>query len=673
LYFAFQFTLVSVLLYYAQPQSASKISIYLFLAPAFIRFLDFKWHQKIAFWVLFFLILLGLSSLKFIDEFLVMVALPVLTTAYHLLYKTLIENFKENYTYDFFGALLGTSFYLIFLPLVGAELLLFNLVFIYFLVFFANRKKLFFGLIAGLILNISFVLNPFLNLAFLRQLYDKEMSKAELVASTWSTIAKIDVYKKNGFHELWYNGQPNIRVVKANTPSPINNLKFLFENKRSSLVIGAGGGQEIKFSDELGIKSITAVEVNPGTVRLMQNDLKEVSGDIYSKATVYVDDGRLLLNQLDRYDLIFMPGIEAPHRFSGEYGMYLGTAQAVESLWNKLSDEGQFFYNRFNSTENRQIQINNRLVSTWIQFLKEQGLKIDEHFFAFKTNLAQKRGRTFFLISKKSISASLKKKWIEGLLQNDYYTFPIGYELKSETFLNETDVCINRLMNSLGDCPRAEVFFDSNASQLQLDFYDSRISFFMKEFILFFIFLVLLIWAYFKDHRAYKKNISVFFCTGLIFGILQNYFYFKNYLNSNRIIYAMILSYFLISVGNFLASIVYKKLTMRNIFVLNVVGFLSLVVLLFVRIEHQFWLSAIIFLFVSFTLGLIFPFFFQKTDSIFESNKIFSINALGYAIGVVVAYVINIILGLTILEVFLFIVTLSFLILLKFGLFRKGL
>ncbi|HET6495272.1 MAG TPA: hypothetical protein VFH61_07920 [Thermoleophilia bacterium] len=77
--------------------------------------------------------------------------------------------------------------------------------------------------------------------------------------------------------------------------------------KRSALILGPGGGQDVAVALLEGVKQITAVEVNPDVVKIVRR-YRDFNGGIYSgrpDVTTVIGDGRNFVRTTDeRFDLI---------------------------------------------------------------------------------------------------------------------------------------------------------------------------------------------------------------------------------------------------------------------------------------------------------------------------------------------------------------------------------
>lgn len=121
--------------------------------------------------------------------------------------------------------------------------------------------------------------------------------------------------------------------------------------KDSALIIGPGGGRDVLVALFGGVKSITAVEVNPDLVQIVK-DYKEFNGGIYTRlpnVDVIVEEGRNFIRKsVDQYDLIMLalPVTKSSRSISG-YALtenYLFTVEAFSDYLNRLTPEGRIIF-----------------------------------------------------------------------------------------------------------------------------------------------------------------------------------------------------------------------------------------------------------------------------------------------------------------------------------------
>ena len=127
---------------------------------------------------------------------------------------------------------------------------------------------------------------------------------------------------------------------------------FLSDSQKdSALIIGPGGGRDVLVALFGGVKSITAVEVNPDLVQIVK-DYEEFNGGLYTRlpnVEVIVDEGRnFIRNTVEQYDLIMLalPVTKSSRSISG-YALtenYLFTVEAFTDYLNRLTPEGRIIF-----------------------------------------------------------------------------------------------------------------------------------------------------------------------------------------------------------------------------------------------------------------------------------------------------------------------------------------
>lgn len=129
----------------------------------------------------------------------------------------------------------------------------------------------------------------------------------------WNTMSRIDVFdpglwKKNLAPILIDAGTaltiaPNARSRSDQDLAPA----FALLDKPSVLVLGSGGGREVKFALAAGSPHVSAVEVNPIINELLTDELAEWTGDLAAdpRVELVTDEGRSYIERSEaHYDVI---------------------------------------------------------------------------------------------------------------------------------------------------------------------------------------------------------------------------------------------------------------------------------------------------------------------------------------------------------------------------------
>lgn len=152
------------------------------------------------------------------------------------------------------------------------------------------------------------------------------------------------MYKFNGDIE-----NPNEEVLELKDFPGFLPLEHLLpEEKDNALIIGSGGGRDVLIALMGGIKEVTAIEVNPDLIEIVENH-SSYNGGIYSdldNVELVVDEGRSYLrSQKDKkYDIIMMtlPKTNTSRSVEG-YALtenYLFTSESIDEYLNSLNENG---------------------------------------------------------------------------------------------------------------------------------------------------------------------------------------------------------------------------------------------------------------------------------------------------------------------------------------------
>ena len=163
-----------------------------------------------------------------------------------------------------------------------------------------------------------------------------------------------------------------------------------------TLIIGSAGGNEILASLHFGAKAIEAVELNPVTVRLLEEDFNEETGDLPGRPEVelHQGDGRTYLARSDGdYDLIWFvaPDSYAANNAasSGAFVLsesYLYTSEMIQESLEHLSDDGvivvqfgELLFSNDEHPEDARPNRTSRYLVTARHALRELGIETPEN------------------------------------------------------------------------------------------------------------------------------------------------------------------------------------------------------------------------------------------------------------------------------------------------------
>ena len=174
---------------------------------------------------------------------------------------------------------------------------------------------------------------------------------AVLEESRWDAYARTDLVRDpiSGARYLFIDGGAGSLIPDAAHQNlwqgDIGRLPFVLFRPESALVIGPGGGLDIALARAAGTPSITAVEINPHSVALVQ-ELGPVIGPLYDAegVTTHIDEGRSYLKRSrDGFDLIFLSQVIAQAAERSGYALSendLYTVEAFEDYLAHLDPDG---------------------------------------------------------------------------------------------------------------------------------------------------------------------------------------------------------------------------------------------------------------------------------------------------------------------------------------------
>ncbi|QPC81329.1 hypothetical protein G4Y79_16705 [Phototrophicus methaneseepsis] len=202
----------------------------------------------------------------------------------------------------------------------------------------------------------------------------------QILKTSWDAFARTDlvdpgeggdplrIYVDGGAASLMPADAPNPMLVQD-----IGFFPFATEQPDKVFIIGPGAGLDVWFALQSGAREITAVEVNPASVDLV-NEYRAYNGNLYKQPMVEVitDDGRSVLQRSDtQYDLIYLSQVVTLAAERGGYTLSENTVYTVEAFEEylaSLSDDGQIALKLYD-----EITLT-RAVSIAMTALKNQGL-----------------------------------------------------------------------------------------------------------------------------------------------------------------------------------------------------------------------------------------------------------------------------------------------------------
>jgi spermidine synthase len=159
--------------------------------------------------------------------------------------------------------------------------------------------------------------------------------------------------------------------------SSMDTLYYLNPKPDQALVIGVGGGIDIVRAKAFGADHITAVEINPATVSLLQNEYRQFAvWPAWNNVSEIRDEGRHFIRTTQtKYDTLVMSGIDTLSALSsGAYVLsenYLYTVEAMEDYLRALKPDGTAAIFRWFFPQPRETL---RLANLFISAAERQGI-----------------------------------------------------------------------------------------------------------------------------------------------------------------------------------------------------------------------------------------------------------------------------------------------------------
>ncbi len=177
---------------------------------------------------------------------------------------------------------------------------------------------------------------------------DSAFERADLAG--WSPYHRINYRKEGANIHLYYNSAPITYILKYDqTPPAIEEVSWPFRyagQRDSTLIIGAGGGKEVRFAQEItGSSKVKAVELDPVVVELVTS-VKDHAPYIHNPGVSFVQgEGRHYLSSgKETYDHIVYALIDSPSTISAQSMFkpenYIYTVESFKDAYNRLNDNG---------------------------------------------------------------------------------------------------------------------------------------------------------------------------------------------------------------------------------------------------------------------------------------------------------------------------------------------
>ncbi len=270
--------------------------------------------------------------------------------------------------------------------------------------------------------------------------YPNAVASSTIIDSRWSIYGRADLVQysqQDMVRQLFVDGAAGTQMYRfngniQNTQSILqklllqhtNAIPFLCLNKgekRSMLVIGPGGGNEILLGLFGEADTITGVEVNPDFVQIVK-DQKAFDGGIYTdfpNVRIIVGEGRHYVRQsTGLFDLIVMalPSTAQMQNIEplATSENFLLTKEALADYLEKLTSDGRLIFTVHNEWELT------RLIATAANVLQDKGVptaEIKNHFVTVEADYAPT-----VVIKKRAFTRDETQRWEKTCM-----TVPRGY------------------------------------------------------------------------------------------------------------------------------------------------------------------------------------------------------------------------------------------------------
>jgi SAM-dependent methyltransferase len=255
----------------------------------------------------------------------------------------------------------------------------------------------------------------------------------ELVYSEEGAYARTDVveFKDADFKSVFTDGGALSKMPRfdgdlvdsASLAGEIGFFPFFVGPKKRVLIMGSGGGKEVLYSLLAGSQEITAVEINPATVRAVHK-FAEYNGGLYDFKNVrsVVNEGRNFIEgDKQKYDLIYLPMVFSDAAGTVGYSLaesYVFTEEALKEYLGHLTPDGKIAFLLHDFDELTKV------FTTGVSVLKSQGLSEkeatrhmlalgDEHASIYDLDLLHS---PLLILKKSQFSKAESESWLKTAL-----------------------------------------------------------------------------------------------------------------------------------------------------------------------------------------------------------------------------------------------------------------
>ncbi|UCB46825.1 MAG: hypothetical protein JSV25_05235 [Spirochaetota bacterium] len=220
------------------------------------------------------------------------------------------------------------------------------------------------------------------------------------------------MYHEKGIQYTLFNSPPRVFIIGTSAEGIVKSVKFLVKD----------------------VSLIDTVEINPAIVKIMQNELFELSERAYENIDIKIMDARTYLKHSEkRYDIITMMNTYTVHNI-GYFGEpdFIHTRDAIDVYFEHLNDKGFLLLEERDVSEKSRYAIF-RLLNNCISVLQERGYREPEkHFFIYNVNVDKHKSRTgwyTFIVVKKTPLTVREREYFQRWIESRYN---IEYKLEQE-------------------------------------------------------------------------------------------------------------------------------------------------------------------------------------------------------------------------------------------------
>lgn len=200
-----------------------------------------------------------------------------------------------------------------------------------------------------------------------KQLRAVNLERAQVIA--WNELALVTVDRPlGGTAQLRIDGNTATSILAAKTAVPKHPADIgyaLSFDRGPTLVLGAGGGREVKAALAAGQTEIVAVEINRAIVHdVMLGKMKDFTGGLYERpeVEVVVADGRSYLRSTDRRFQNIVASLVDTGAAASVGGMALAesslyTVEAVRDMLVHLTPDGLLVVTRWDAERERLVAL----------------------------------------------------------------------------------------------------------------------------------------------------------------------------------------------------------------------------------------------------------------------------------------------------------------------------